>query len=292
MTAALAAALIVAVGALPFMGMAGTAPAATDTPRDEAPRRVVSINLCTDQLAMLLAAPGQLISVTDFARDPRQSVLAEAAADIPVNHARAEEVYLLHPDLVLASDFTAPATLDMLRRLGIRVVIFKATNSLAEVEAQIREMGAVLGRRQAGEAMAAHFAADLAALRREAAQGRHPGAVIYEANGYAPGSATLAGDILAAAGFANRADDAGLAAGGMLALEELVMLAPDAIINPPPPRAMSRGDELVMHPALRRIAAAMPDMPQTGPDWTCATPAVLDAVRGLSAARRAMERGQ
>ncbi|MGA0716208.1 MAG: ABC transporter substrate-binding protein, partial [Gemmobacter sp.] len=28
------------------------------------PGRVVSINLCTDQLAMMLAAPGQLVSVS------------------------------------------------------------------------------------------------------------------------------------------------------------------------------------------------------------------------------------
>ena len=29
------------------------------------------MNLCTDQVAMLLAAPGQLISVSDLAQDPR-----------------------------------------------------------------------------------------------------------------------------------------------------------------------------------------------------------------------------
>ena len=83
----------------------------------DAPARVVSINLCTDQLALMLAAPGQLVSVTAFAQDPRQSATAAEAAALPANHARAEEVYLLAPDLVLASDFTAPATLAMLLSL-------------------------------------------------------------------------------------------------------------------------------------------------------------------------------
>jgi iron complex transport system substrate-binding protein len=36
----------------------------------DAPARVVSVNLCTDQLAMLIAAPGQLQSVSWLAADP------------------------------------------------------------------------------------------------------------------------------------------------------------------------------------------------------------------------------
>ncbi|MEO0811096.1 MAG: hypothetical protein AAFW82_10790, partial [Pseudomonadota bacterium] len=46
---------------------------------DAAPRRVVSMNLCTDQLAMLLAAPGQLYSVSYLAGRTDASVLADRA---------------------------------------------------------------------------------------------------------------------------------------------------------------------------------------------------------------------
>ena len=59
--------------ALLFALILSLAPAA---PAGAAPLRVVSINLCTDQLAMLLAAPGQLVSVTHLARDPEASVMA------------------------------------------------------------------------------------------------------------------------------------------------------------------------------------------------------------------------
>ena len=53
---------------------------------DPAPRRVVSINLCTDQLAMMLAAPGQLVSVSQLAGDPHSSAMAEAgeASEAPL----------------------------------------------------------------------------------------------------------------------------------------------------------------------------------------------------------------
>mgnify|MGYP006999250795 CR=1 FL=1 len=70
-------------GAVVVGGSAGAAPAALPPPATP-PARVVSMNLCTDQLAMALAAPGQLISVSYIARDPRASAMAEEAlADLP-----------------------------------------------------------------------------------------------------------------------------------------------------------------------------------------------------------------
>ena len=39
-------------------------PLGAQTLPDGAPARVVSMNLCTDQVAMMLAAPGQLVSIS------------------------------------------------------------------------------------------------------------------------------------------------------------------------------------------------------------------------------------
>ncbi|PKP83954.1 MAG: ABC transporter substrate-binding protein, partial [Alphaproteobacteria bacterium HGW-Alphaproteobacteria-2] len=69
--------------ALALLAALGSAPgAAADTPP---PARVVSINVCTDQLAMLLAAPGQLLSVSHLARDPYSSAMAAEARAWPAN---------------------------------------------------------------------------------------------------------------------------------------------------------------------------------------------------------------
>ena len=114
----------------------------------EPPKRVVSMNLCTDQLAMALAAPGQLISVSYIARDPRASAMVEEAMRYPVNRGRAEEVYLLHPDLVLAGSFGGPAVA-MLHRLGVPVVEVAPPTSLDEARKAIAQVGAALGRTEA-----------------------------------------------------------------------------------------------------------------------------------------------
>ena len=61
------------------------------------PRRVVSMNLCTDQMAMLVAAPGQLFSVSFLAADPVSSVLAPLwRAGRQQLHSIGSRVLLLH----------------------------------------------------------------------------------------------------------------------------------------------------------------------------------------------------
>ena len=253
---------------------------------DPAPRRVVSINLCTDQLAMMLAAPGQLVSVSQLAGDPHSSAMAEAARAYPSNHGRAEEVYLLDPDLVLAGRHSARATVDMLRRLGLRVELFETANSLEDTRARIAQMARVLGREAAGAALVADFDARLAALAAPESGRR---AALYHPNGYTLGGGTLADDILRAAGFGNVARDLGQRGGGTLALERLVVEAPDLLTRAEPLPGASRSEAVMAHPALDRLAAATAGLRITSPDWICGTPHVLGAVGTVAAAREALE---
>ncbi len=250
--------------ALAFLG----APAAAE------PQRVVSMNLCTDQLAMLLAAPGQLVSVSFLAADPRVSAMAEQAAGFPANHGQAEQIFLMRPDLVLAGRYTGQATVALLERLGIPVVRFDPESGMQDIRANILAMGAALGRGPQAAALAAEFEADLAALRAEVAD--RPRAALYYANGYTSGDRSLAGEILAAAGFANAV--AGLDGGGFLPLEVLVMADPDLVITGGRYPAASRSEELLDHPALRALG---PSPLLADRDWVCGTPYVLRAVRAL-----------
>ncbi|SIO40687.1 iron complex transport system substrate-binding protein [Rhodovulum sp. ES.010] len=251
------------------------------------PERVVSMNLCTDQLAMLIAGEGQLVSVSDLAADPRSSPMAQEAGAYPANGGGAEEIALMRPDLVLAGVYSDPATLGMLRRLGIPVAQIEITRSVAEIPAQLRRVGELLGRTARAEALATAFKAGLAALSR--GDGPRPLAAIFHPNGYTQGAGTLSDDILAHAGFDNLAAELGLRQGGRLALEEVVTADPDLLILSRPYPASSRAEEILAHPALRDIAAA--ERPAfTGPDWTCGTPHVLDAIARLAERRATLPR--
>jgi iron complex transport system substrate-binding protein len=234
---------------------------------------------------MLLAAPGQLVAVTYLARDPLSSTMPEAAMAYPITYGGAEEVFLMRPDLVLAGTYTTRSTVDLLRRLGVRVEEFPIVSSLGEVAGQMRAVGRALGRAAEGERLAGEFEAGLEALRAEAGAGERPRAALYYANGYTGGGQTLAGEILRAAGFDNVAAELGLDEGGLLPLELLVMADPDTVITGERYPAASRAEELLAHPALAgfRRGGAIADA-----DWVCGTPGVLRAIARLGAERRGL----
>lgn len=259
--------------------------AGTPTARAEPPARVVSVNLCTDQLAMLLAAPGQLISVSHLASDPLSSSMVAEAAAYPENRGEAEQVFLMRPDLVLAGEYTSLASVSLLRDLGVEVVQVPIVDSLAGVAEQVRLVGEALGQEAKAEAMARAFEADLAAL---AAPGQPASAVMYYPSGYTTGAGTLADDILQAGGFANVAAKAGLTGGGVLPLERLVMAAPDLIVTSTPYPAASRAEEILVHPALQAARERAATAAFSDPDWVCGTPFVLRALQAMVAARRAL----
>jgi iron complex transport system substrate-binding protein len=251
----------------------------------EAPARVVSVNLCTDQLALGLAAPGQLLSVSALSHDPASSAMWEEARALPTNNSSAEDVYLLAPDLVLAGTFTAPATVAMLERLGIEVAVFAPASSLEDIPRLIRQMGAALGRQAEAERRVAAFEADLAALR-EAAPDTRPRAALTYVNSYSSGDKTLAGAILKAAGFDNVAREAGLSSVGVLSLEQLVLLAPDVIITGRNYEGAARAEDNLDHPALRALAGTYHAGELTDKDWICGTPTVLRAIRAMADLRQ------
>ncbi len=255
-----------------------------------APERVVSINLCTDQLALMIADEGQLVSVSKLSQDARGSAMAEAASALPANAARAEEVFAMAPDLVLAGTFSSRATVQMLERLGVRVEKFSAASSMGDIRAGIIRMGEVLGRQDRAAELLADFDTELARLSD--APARRPRAAMYFANGYTTGEATLAGQIVHTAGFANIATEEGFAAGGFLPLEKLTLTEPDVVITGQPYRGASRAEDVMRHPVIDRLKGRAATASVTDGDWVCGTPFVLRAIASLRDMRLEMEAAQ
>ena len=241
----------------------------------EPTKRVVSINLCTDQLAMLVAAPGQLVSVSWLAADPSVSLMVNKAASIALNHGSAEEVFVQRPDLVLAGTYsTGPAT-DMLRRLGIRVETLPPANSIDDIRANILQMGELLGQPARAADVLALFDANLAAIR----PGPSRVAATYAANGFTAGPDSLSADILRRAGLIALSEKLGIK-GGKLSLEELVLSAPDMLVTGSRYAAPSRAEGVLDHPAFAAIPATRRTVADR--DWMCGLPAVAATVARLA----------
>lgn len=258
----------------PLAALSGLVLAASAAGADGLPR-VVSVNVCTDQFVMLLAEPSQVVSLTVLAEDPRSSAMADLATGFAQNNGRAEAIAIEEPDVVVASEYSDPALVNMLRQIGIEVVQFPAITALAEIPGQLRRFGGVLGRHDAAEAMARRFEAELARLPEPDATA--PLAAFFYPNGYSLGEGTLSHDILTRGGARNLSVELGMQGGGRLSIEEVVLHQPDMLIGAPSYGGFSRSEELTTHPAL----AGFPVV-QSTPDWVCGTPNTLRAVEQVA----------
>src|SRR3981081_1028683 len=77
--------------------------------------RIVSMNVCTDQLLITLADPSQIVGLSRFSRDAWQSWAADNARRYPILSGGAEDVLVLRPDIVVASLFDKRSTRELLK---------------------------------------------------------------------------------------------------------------------------------------------------------------------------------
>ncbi|MEP9375982.1 ABC transporter substrate-binding protein [Aquabacter sp. CN5-332] len=251
------------------------------------PARIVSLNLCADELVLRLADKEQVASVTWLARDPRGSNVADLAKDVPVNRGLAEEIAALKPDLVIVGAFTTRTTVAMLHRLGLPVLELGVPETLEDAYAQIREVAARIGAPERGEAMMEDMKAAFARL--PSAPAHRPTAIVLRPNGFTAGRGSMADEILGLAGLDNLAARLSTDRMGQLNLEEIVRARPDVlVINASADGPPSLADDLLHHPALARLAAEGRTVPLPTRLWTCAGPELAEAARRLAAAREAL----
>ena len=253
------------------------------------PQRVVSMNLCTDQLAMLVAGEGQLHSVSHLATDPQASVLADEAGQYVANHGLAEEIFLIKPDLVIAGTYSTRTTIGLLRRLGIRVEEFAPASSFEDIRRNLERMGELLGHKARADLLIRRMNEELEELA--APMESEVTIAAYYRNSYVSGSGTLVDEAFGKAGLTNIAGSMGLRGTVRLPLELLVMARPDLIMTDAEAEARSgnhQSEAVLVHPAFRRLADKSMHVNVPTRYTVCGTPFTVEAVRLLrDAARRA-----
>jgi iron complex transport system substrate-binding protein len=204
---------------------------------------VVSLNLCTDQMLVLLA-PQKVAALSLLARDPALSFVAQEAADFPVVRASAEAVLRLHPDLVLAATFGAQATLALLEQEGIPILRVDLPQDFDGIRRQTRHLADALGVAPLGEVLLAAMDASLDGLPPRS-KGLH--ALVWEPRGFTAGPGSLMDAVLRSAGLANASD------GRRVGLEALLRQPPDLLVVPAAPQFPSLASALLDHPALADV---------------------------------------
>jgi iron complex transport system substrate-binding protein len=221
----------------------------------DTPRRIVSINLCTDELLIALADPDQIAALSIYAADPTLSFFAEEAARFRHDAGEAETVVGLAPDLVLAGRFSKRATREMLRALGYRLVEIDPARSIEDSIKQIRQVGTLVGHPERGEALVSRIeeAEDRAGAARARFE-RPPTVVFYQRRGYVTGGDTLTSELLALVGLDNEGGSLAGKTGGFVSLERLIANPPDFLVaSSQAPATGDQGSALLAHPALAAL---------------------------------------
>lgn len=215
--------------------------------------RIVSMNVCSDQLLLSFADPEQILGLSRFSRDTWQSFAADKARRFPILSGGAEDVLVAKPDIVVASLFDKRSTRELLKANGLHLVEFTVPRTVEEVKQQIREMGEVV--RHPDRAAAAIARLDAAIARaRQATTVRHYRVLPLSRRGWVSGSDSLISSLLAEAGLLNPAADLGVASGGYTSLEAIVQLRPDfLLVAEAGDRAEDDGRAFLLHPALARF---------------------------------------
>jgi iron complex transport system substrate-binding protein len=229
-----------------FAALCAAAPAFAD-----APRRVVSFNVCADQLVVGLADPDQIVALSPYAADPESSVVAAEARAYPRVGWTAESIVPLAPDLILVGPWDRSLTQRMLRALGMRIEPVDLVSDIESGIKQIREVAALLGHPERGAELITKI--ETARARLAATRPQSATALLVGNAGYTVGPTSLAGALLKQAGL-NPPAGAPSGYGGYVPLEKLLMLRPDyLVVSNFVERPEGQGALYLTHPAVQAL---------------------------------------
>lgn len=262
-----------------LVGGAGALWAASTAPPAKAPavpQRIVSINLCADQLVLALADRSQISGLTHNATDTEMSGEAAKARGLPLLSNSAEQILAIEPDLIVGMPASRSAALRALPEQSYPLLDLDTANTLDEIYTSIRQTAVAVGHPERGTALIARMQSELAGLPKP---GKGRVAAYYQRRGYMTGTGTLIDELMARVGLVNLAGKLGKPPLSQLSLEEMVAAQPDyLIVESATDKVTDQGSEMLHHPALKDIPRI--SVPQA---WTvCGSPAYTQAARSMA----------
>lgn len=235
------------------------------------PRRVASLNLCTDELLLMLGDPAQIVSVTHLAQQAAETPLWRQAQRHRRNDGSLMSVTSLRPDLILTMGGGGRDRLRIAARLHIPTLDLPFSSSLADVEANVRSVGRALGRSAAAEAAIGRIR-----QLRESAPARAQDTIWLGGGGRTVSAQGLEAQWMRLAGLEQRS-----VAGDRVSLEQLVARPPAILLRSDyRQRQYSAAQRWLGHPLARGTNRSR-NVATDGRRWTCMGPLMVDEIQRL-----------
>ncbi|HET7710033.1 MAG TPA: hypothetical protein VFK50_10985 [Sphingomicrobium sp.] len=233
--------------------------------------RAASLNLCTDELLLLLARPAQIVSVTHLSQQQAETPLWRQARRFARNDGTLLDVAPRRPSLVFTMGGQGHDRAAIARRLGMRVIALPYPQSVDDVIISVRIVAGALDRRQAGEEMVRQMAA-----LRAGAPARAVDSLYLSGGGLTVGATSLAAQWMRLAGLHQRP-----VRGDRIGLEQLLVAPPAVLLKSSYRSGEYSGDQRwLAHPLARNVRARR-ILTTDGRRWTCMGPLLVPEIRRL-----------
>lgn len=236
-----------------------------------APARVASLNLCTDELLLLIAAPRQIASVTHLARNRAETPLWKLGRRFPKNDGSILSAAAYKPDLIITMGGGIRDRSGIARRLGIKILDLPFPQSLDDIEVSVSSVARILGREERG-----------AQIRRRMMQLRRsqPGwsldTIWLSGGGQTLGAQGLGAEWLRLAGLRQRPLQ-----GERVSLEELLVRPPAMLVRSDYRSGQASAHQRWLAHPLARRALQRRSVRTDGRVWTCMGPLLVPEIERL-----------
>lgn len=255
-----------------LLALAGLIPANAVHAANGAPQRVVSLDLCTDWMLTVHAAPQQVAALSPMGK--RLGNRHGPSTDWPRHDGSLEQVIALKPDRVIVGPYNAVRLRQRLQSLGIAVDVTALPASLGDVSAFEMQVLGLLGRdpSRVREPLPFRPVDPLA-----------PRLLVLGGNGVGTGRGTFESEVLERAGWRNY-----LTADGYVRLDmETVVADPPEAILWAAPVSPARANAFADHRALRAVVPPPRWLHTDNWRWECPGPWTWDLVDQLRQRREA-----
>ena len=193
----------------------------------EYPQRIISLGPSITEELYLLGAQDKVAGVTIHCHKPPQAKEKEIVGTaVEVN---IERIAALKPDLVLATSMTSPRSIEKLRMMGIKVVVFRAAESFSMLCDQFLELAKLIGKEKEAQEILKNAWSEVEAIKKSVIGLPKPKVIVQEGAKplWVATKDSLINDFIELAGGENMGP---LGLNGLYSREKVLELNPDVII--------------------------------------------------------------
>lgn len=197
-------------------------------------KRIVSLTSAYEPILLEMVGPSRLGAVSFLSKTKGYGPNYELAKSVKVSlySYAVEKIVYLHPDLVIAPEYTSRDVLDGLEHMGIPVVIISSPKTVQETIELVERLGYVVGAEEKAHSMTAKMQQDIEEVKALSADTK--GQVVNSMSsmeGFS-GAGSLFDDMTRVMGLVNGPSHLGYAPRTAFTEERIIEMDPDVILIP------------------------------------------------------------